>query len=91
MLRSRTMIHFAILIGLGLAGVIVARNYGGFQAFLKTINLKSTFESECLAADCSDSVQADASEFMDPEDYPEPTKTPSTAPKATVDVKVKKQ
>lgn len=87
MLRSRTIIHFAILIGMGLVGVIVARNFGSFQSFLRTVNLRHTFESECLAADCPDAIQADA---LDPVDRPDDPEA-SRSPKATVDTKEKKR
>jgi hypothetical protein len=85
MIGQRTFIRFAILIGLGLGGIVLARNYDRFFAYISTIDLRETFRDDCLAQQCPDAEPKASA--VDEEPMPEP-KTPT---KATVDVKVKKQ
>ena len=89
MIGRRTFIRFAILIGLGLGGIVLARNYDRFFAYISTIDLKETFRDDCLAQQCPD-AEPKASN-IDDEPLPEPKSKTPTAANATVDVKPKKQ
>lgn len=85
MIGKRTLIHFLILIGLGLGGVVVARNYNGFMNYLTSINLKETFRDECLAEGCPDTE----AEMTESDSEPAPEKPTEPATKAKVDAKAK--
>lgn len=52
MKKPSMFIRFFALIALGLAGIILARNYDAVASFISHINLKQTFQNDCLAGNC---------------------------------------
>lgn len=51
-MMSRTVVRFLAVLAIGIVGVIVARNYDAVLGFLQSINLRETFDNECLETNC---------------------------------------